>query len=281
MRNLSEALLKGATLAFAWLHGLRTGFLNRLTYVSFVIYGFEDYTLSRIKDKGKDETWQKLSFADEADLDVLLAEARNRLSVADERRTTVSEKCKTLLTIGSLVFAAVTILLPKWVTLDGLAQRGLFVLAMLALLNSVVLLLVFIDIGGEKVVSFGNNEAGHDAATLKGGLVNQYMDCVRSIDSRTDYLVDVYRTARFFLSSAIAIVVLLFVIQVATARSSNASDIIRELRSNPELIELLRGPKGESGPSGERGLTGPQGATGPAGPPGPQGERGPRGEPGT
>ncbi len=42
-----------------------------------------------------------------------------------------------------------------------------------------------------------------------------------------------------------------------------ASELVRELRGDPQLIELLRGPQG---PRGEKGPEGPQGPRGPQGP---------------
>lgn len=50
--------------------------------------------------------------------------------------------------------------------------------------------------------------------------------------------------------------------------------VIRRLRSDPELIELLRGPKGAPGPQGSPGERGPRGEKGDPGPQGPAGKPG-------
>lgn len=59
--------------------------------------------------------------------------------------------------------------------------------------------------------------------------------------------------------------------------------IIKQIQSDPNLIELLRGPQGEQGEQGLPGesVTGPQGPVGPSGPSGGSGPAGPQGPAGT
>lgn len=59
--------------------------------------------------------------------------------------------------------------------------------------------------------------------------------------------------------------------------------IIKQIQSDPNLIELLRGPQGEQGEQGPPGesVTGPQGPVGPSGPSGGSGPAGPQGPAGT
>ena len=62
--------------------------------------------------------------------------------------------------------------------------------------------------------------------------------------------------------------------------SDRERDTIEALRSDPALMELLRGPKGEPGRPGERGERGADGTQGPQGNPGPVGPKGDKGDKG-
>ena len=100
--------------------------------------------------------------------------------------------------------------------------------------------------------------------------INLYLQCQVALDNRTDYLVDLYKVARFFFLSSFTLIVILFSISfVSSSARSDASEIIRQLRSDPELIELLRGPKGGQGGQGNKGDQGERG---------PQGQKGDNGQ---
>jgi hypothetical protein len=86
--------------------------------------------------------------------------------------------------------------------------------------------------------------------------------------------VDVYRTARFFALSAFLIMLLLVSLNyLFRPSSSNTEKVIQSLRSDPKLIETLRGPKGDQAEKGERGLPGPKGEKGERGEKGEKGEQ--------
>jgi hypothetical protein len=75
-----------------------------------------------------------------------------------------------------------------------------------------------------------------------------------------------HRAVQNFLGGMLLLVLLFTALSfLPSGKASIEENVIRRLRSDPKLIELLRGP---------RGLTGERG---PAGPPGPQGIRGERG----
>jgi hypothetical protein len=80
----------------------------------------------------------------------------------------------------------------------------------------------------------------------------------------TDYLADLYKTARFYFLWGFLVLFVVLTTKHFAGPPRDAEKAIKQLRGDPKLIELLRGPKGDPG---ERG---PQGA---------RGERGDRGEP--
>lgn len=93
-----------------------------------------------------------------------------------------------------------------------------------------------------------------------------------------DFLVDCYRAAlRYFLIALLLVPVVYAVAALLPRDSTTAEEVIESLRSDPALIQLLRGPQGVAGPSG---ATGPQGMQGPQGAAGPQGPAGADGQPG-
>jgi hypothetical protein len=51
---------------------------------------------------------------------------------------------------------------------------------------------------------------------------------------------------------------------------ADAKKVVQELRSNPRVVDLLRGPKGEKGDRGDPGLSGQKGD---------RGEKGDKGDP--
>lgn len=100
-------------------------------------------------------------------------------------------------------------------------------------------------------------------------------------DEKASQLKVAHEALRNFLLGVAALAITL---TIATFFPSDKErDAIRALRSDPNLMELLRGPKGEMGPPGKQGNIGPQGPPGrqgPPGPPGPKGDKGDRGDSG-
>ena len=95
---------------------------------------------------------------------------------------------------------------------------------------------------------------------LKKTLINEYLKCEVDSENRTDYLVNVYEAARFFALSGFFLMLLLAAANyLGNSPSDSAKHTIRELRRDPILIDLLRGPKGEKGDLGPRGPKGEKG----------------------
>jgi hypothetical protein len=212
------------------------------------------------------------------DLDSLLATAKDGLKAATERRNVVTDKCKTLLTLSSFILAISGLFVPKAFEFEGWFSRGLFFLAGLLLLNSIVMLLVYFSVGTDMVVKLDESFIGLEGNDLRKALINTYTRCEADSDNRTNYLVNVYETARFFALSAFTIMLLLVAANYLNHSSSgDAEKVIQHLRSDTKMIDLLRGPKGEKGDRGERGEKGDAGDKGPKGDTGERGERGEKG----
>jgi len=245
-------------------HASRSWLANGLAYVSLRLYGFGDVTLAEVSHGA----YQGLAHKDRSlehiqDADLIVAESKACLQNAQARRSAITDKCKTLFTLSSLLLGLIGVLLPKSLAFDALWMRVVCFLAVLALLNAVMLLLTFFDVGRDTEVSLDQEQVDLEAGDFKKSLLNLYLRCQVALDNRTDYLVDLYKAARFFFLLAFTVVVLLFSVNfLFDSSKSRTEEVIRALRSDPKFIELLRGPKGDTGLKGDTGDQGIRGADG-------------------
>jgi hypothetical protein len=271
-------------------HALRKKIVATITHLSFRLYATEVTWDEVYNQVFKDAREHKgLDLSTEENLDVLLEEARSGLKAAEARLGGVTDKCKTLLTLSSVFLALAGFLLPKsfsnstWVALP-------FFLAGFAFLNVIMLLVVFFDVRVIMTVHIEQEEAVLPKADLKKRLINSHFQCRTELDNRTDYLVEVYKVARFFFLSAFTLLVITVGMNsLLTSPDAQAKAVAKELRSDTNFVQIVRGEKGDPGPKGEPGVPGPKGDLGAKGDPGlkgdrgqkgEQGDRGPRGDPG-
>lgn len=234
-----------------------------LAFITLRVYGKEIGYGDVKKGTLENRKWSLLSLEDAGDIDLLLDLSKDSLASADKRRTVITDKSKVLLTLGSLLFGVIGVLLPKYLAFDALWMRCLSVLAIGILFNAIVLLLMFFDVGTEMDVLLTQEDIPLDKTNLKKSLLNQNLKCVDVSENRTDYLVELFLAARFCFLSALTIVAGLVLASVATSNPKEQSKhIIRELRNEPTLSSLLRGPKGDDGAKGDRGDQGIQGIQG-------------------
>lgn len=204
-----------------------------------------------------------LSLEDAQDIDLLLDASKESIANAESRRTVITDKCKTLLTLGSLLFGVIGLLLPKYLAFDSVWMRGLSALAIAILFNAIVLLLMFFDVGKEIVVALTQEDISLDEVNRKKSLLNQNLNCAAASENRTDFLVELYLAARFCFLSALTIVAgLVLTSVVMNSPRDQTEHIVRELRTDPTLTNLLRGPKGDNGAKGDRGDQGIEGKQG-------------------
>jgi hypothetical protein len=256
LKNVLMKIGRGITAVLAWLHAMRAAAMIGFTYVCFRLYGFEDVKLAHVREgRYGEEAHKDLDLRNSKSLDELLGGAKECLANANSRRLAVIDKCKTLLTMGSLALALVGVLLPRLLPADVWWSRPAIALVLFALLATLTLVLAFFSVSSETDLSISQADVRLDSERLKKHLLKVYLRCAAESNRRTDYLVDVYKVAAFFFQVALVLViVMLFVLSATQTPKAQSDDIIRAMRGDPALIEMLRGPKGETGERGPRGL---------------------------
>jgi len=142
----------------------------------------------------------------------------------------------------------------------------------------IMLMVVFFGVRSIMAIHIDQKEAALPRNDLKKQLINSHFQCQTELDNRTDYLVEVYKVARFYFLLAFTVLVLTVgVSSLLTPRDAQAKAVAKELRGDNTFLQSVRGDKGERGEKGESGVRGDPGAPGG---PGPKGDRGPKGDPG-
>ncbi len=236
--------------ALDWFYYTRQHVVAALAFLSIRLFGIEASFDDVMKGRYSKRHFQNLDLSNSQSLDDLLAIARECHEAAEKRRTLLADKCKTLLTVSSLSIALIGFVLPRLLSLGSPWMTVVFVVAVVSLVNVIVLLLVLFDVGAEEYPELNQGQVGLPAADLKKSLVNRNLVCASSLDERTDFHVDVYRTARFYFLSAFSLVAILFAFSIFQTPKTSTAELISALRSDQALIGLLRGPQGSQGPPG-------------------------------
>jgi hypothetical protein len=247
-----------------------------ITFASIRLYGIEA-TFADIQRRGYIQGRHvNIKLDDSKDLETLLTLAKDQYKSALDRREYVTDKTKTLITLNSVLLAILAAFLPKLTDFPSLWISLPFYGGVLLLLNALLIMWMYYDIKGETVLELHQSEVELKKDDLKKSLINSYLRCQVDTDNVTDYLADLYKTARFYFFFGFIVIFGIFSINYFLRPNSfsGPKEVIQELRSNPELIDLLRGPKGDVGPQGRRGPKGDRGEKGPQGEIGPKGDRG-------
>lgn len=195
-----------------------------------------------------------------------------------DRREALDKKVSWLLTLsGILVPLSVNLV----ITSAGQLPLWFYFLALLfvtvPLLLSAVLLIEYFGVGNFSLPSIDEALLVTDSVDRKRIVLKSYLDATKFNGVTNHYLVDLYRAARrMFLAAltAIAVLGLVAICLLTWGNPARLEDrIIRNLRADPQMIELLRGPAGKTGPPGPRGERGDQGERGERGESGPGGGR--------
>lgn len=222
-----------------------------LAFLTLRIYG-KEIMYSEVKDgKFKQAPPSLLNLDDAKDISTLLDLSKESLKSAEKRRNIITDKCKTLLTLGSLLLGVIGLLLPKYLAFDSLWMRGMSILAIAILFNAIVLLLMFFDVGTDMEISLTQTDVTLDKTNLEKSLLNQHRACTADSENRTNYLVDLYQATRFCLLSALTIVAGLVLANLIIYNPEAQKErSIRELRSNFALTDLQGGVKSDIGENG-------------------------------
>lgn len=232
----------------------RKWLVTGVAYLSFRFYGSEIDWTTVVNGSTSAEVHVNRDLAEAKDLPQLLECAKECVAAAESRRSTIVDKSKLLLTFSSILLVFVGTLLPKALGFDSWGARGALFVAIMALFNVITLLLTFFSVGAEMHTSLDQADVLLNEGDLTRSRINSFLYIQRTTDNRSDYLVELYKVARFFFSIAFFIVVVLFGVNFfSDTPKDQAERIVREIRSDPALVALLRGPQGKAGDKGEKG----------------------------
>ena len=155
-------------------------------------------------------TFENLNLDGAGDLDSLLAQANDRYQDAEGRRTYITDKCKTLVTLCSFLIAAIGAFLPKTFDFTHPWMKWVLVAAIVCLLDAMLVVWSYFKVGADQTMEITQDDVRLNNDDLRKSLINRYLFCEDGINKRNAYLVDVYQTARFYFLSAFLMLVLLF-----------------------------------------------------------------------
>ena len=243
---------------------IRKLLMDRLAYASICLFGIEDCTLADVQRGGyKKKVFQPLNLNEAKEAGMLLEIAKESFEAERDRRSRVTDKCKTLQTVSAFLLGLLALFLPKAYEFKWLYMQILVAVAVLLLVNAVILIFVFLAVREETAITFYQEEVGLDETNLKKAMINSYGECAVAAENRTDYLVDVYQVSRFFFLFALTMIILLFGVSLfVSVSSTDVQKTIEQLRGDRTLINLLKGPPGDPGKDGKDGSPGKDGKDG-------------------
>jgi len=236
---------------------------------------------SKILSGGLDRI-EKLRDLPSNELDAILNEVRNLLDNEEERRKSAENR---LTSIAGLASVAAAITLGAITRQTGISAGNGFSVFALALTNlylvTQLIRAVFAAIRGLTRQSYLEPVAGdvlpnpeetrEDYTKRK---VKVLLECAHfnsHVNStKIDQMAIAHRAVQNFLGGLLGLILVLSILSFFPSdRAPSAEQLIMRLRSDPRLIEILRGPRGLPGLQGKIGPTGAQGPQGPKGDPGP------------
>ena len=218
-----------------------------------------------------------------------VAECRALFEAESEHRRSVETRLTSIVNLASVAAAVtlgiITIGLGKEESLRPASVRGLAALLSLYVVMQLVRAIraavqgverrSYPDFDGTDILPAPNEGQADHARRLMRTLLEGVHDCRTVNMDKVERMALAHCAFRNFLWGVGLLAALLTLTSLRSPqRGSTDEDIIRRLRSDPQLIELLRGPKGALGPQGSPGETGPRGEKGTPGPQGPAGRPG-------
>lgn len=229
----------------------------------------EEVRVRALKPNLEKRRWHLLPREQKATTGAALALAKDLYDAEDSRIKHVDDKAKALLSATSILFTLSGAVIALTANREDAVFRWLVCVALFLLLVTLFLL-----VGGY----FGRNRFAQPvlnaetAAQLEAGNQNELIRDYQTsawLDAQVlEFLVAAYRAARRAFQAAMFT---LAVAGLAALFSNHPNEAlirstIQQLQSDPQFIEKIRGPKGDSGLNGPPGPAGPRGETGPPGP---------------
>ncbi len=191
--------------------------------------------------------------------------AEDHFEESRDRIAKVAAKVGTLLTVTSIAVSGTLTSL----SLLGFPTNSLFyaafLLTLLVFFCTGWFLFKFLGVGRSAVPDLDQEFLDLDTGEKKAAYVRNLLSAAKQNDARNNYLVDVYKAGRRMsvLSFACALALLALAVSDHIGREDR---LLLKLRADPQLTELLRGPRGTIGPGGPQGKSGPKGDVGERGP---------------
>lgn len=212
-----------------------------ITYGAFYIFGSEVTWVQMWNEKFDSRKHTDLVLAQDSNLDLLLQEAKESQKTAEARHASISDKCKTLLTLSSMILAFVSVLLPR-TSIDLVWTKFLFFAVTLLMMVAVILFTVFFGVRTGMRITITQKEAEFDKDAFKKALINSYFQCATDQENQNDYLVEVFKVARFFFLSALMALVLLFAVNFfITSPAPQVKAKSGDLRSDTNFLQSAHG----------------------------------------
>jgi hypothetical protein len=156
---------------------------------------------------------QKLDLDGAKDLDTLLVTVKEAYKASVDRRGVLTDKCKTLATLCTLVIAAAGIMLPKPFSINlGWPWLILFFGA-LCLFLAIWIVLSYSRSLYEVVLQLLPQETSLESQELKKSLINSYYQCHINHDERNKVLGTLYSAARLYFLIGLTVVGAFFAIE--------------------------------------------------------------------
>lgn len=187
---------------------VRSWTINVILWLAFRVAAYEiKFNDVKVKTKHNNRLQINLNLDAASDLDLLLKTAESLVKDANARRVIVTDKCKTLFTFNSALLALIAVFQNKTLEFSSF-EVYLYYFALFMLVVAIIVLWQYFDVGSEAVISLEQDMIHLDKANLQKSLINSNLNCCTSIDNRTDYLVDIYKTSRFYLMIGFVIMII-------------------------------------------------------------------------
>jgi len=174
---------------------------------------------------------------------VLLDQARATFAASRSRRADIGDKSKHLLTVAALSLAFTGNYVPNDSPVGA---------ASIALLFAVILLnMAFFGIRPDMSPCVSQQDMALGAGELRQQLVDDHLRSSSVMNRRTDFLVDLHAAARSIL--VLGLLGIAFLALTKDHAEQDPGDVVRELRSDSDLVRLLTGPEGPQGEAGPAG----------------------------
>jgi hypothetical protein len=144
-----------------------------------------------------------------------------------------------LLTLSSFVLTAAGLVLSKISLTGGVLQVALL-LAILSLLHVVILLSMHFAVRSEMQMSIEQMDVGLSPGDLRKSLINSYLRCQSDRDSRVDFLLEIYKSARFFFFVGLLMQIAVLSFSFLRTNDKLAENVASELMKDPRFTDRIR-----------------------------------------